>query len=166
MSTPRGGANIDVHHAKKPSSSTTRRNYHCSNHHHHHHHPGRKENDYTPKEFKKAKPLTFDGDMMKVEDEKSWLLGMKKFFRIHNYSKNMKARVATYNLKGKTNIWWEDLKNVRAIVERELTWTKFEKLFTKQYLSEHYYDGNEKEFYELKMGPLLDEEYITKFLWL
>lgn len=95
MSTSRGGTKIDVHHSKKPSSSTIRRNYHYFDHHHHHHHLGRKENDYTPKEFKKSNPLTFDGDMRKVEDAKSSLLGMKKFLRIHNYSKNMKARFST-----------------------------------------------------------------------
>lgn len=79
--------------------------------------------------FKKQKPPTFDGDMNKAEDAEAWMLGMKIFFRIHDYSENMKARFFPYNLKGRTDIWWEDLKNVRDITEKELTWEEFENLF-------------------------------------
>ena len=31
-------------------------------------------------------------------------------------------------------------------------------------MSESYYDGKAKELYELRMGSMTDEEYITKFL--
>lgn len=65
-----------------------------------------------------------------------------------------------------TNIWWEDLKNVRGIIEGELTWDEFEKLFINKYLYERYYDNKENKFYKLKMGQMADEEYITKFLQL
>jgi len=41
--------------------------------------------------------------MKKFEFSKAWLLGMKKFFIIHDYSKNMKAEIATYSLKGKSD---------------------------------------------------------------
>lgn len=40
---------------------------------------------------------------------------MKIFFRIHNYSKNMKSRIATFILKGKDDILWEYLRNIKAI---------------------------------------------------
>jgi hypothetical protein len=33
-----------------------------------------------------------------------------------------------------------------------------------QHLSEKYFDGKTKEFYELKMGQLIIEEYVNKFL--
>ena len=56
------------------------------------------------------------------------------------------------------------MKNVRGIAEKELTWVEFENIFSEQYLSEHYYDGKRKEFYELKMGQLSDDEYATKFI--
>jgi len=55
-------------------------------------------------EFNKFKKLTFEGEMNKPWDVEVWLLGMKKFFMLHDYSKNMKARVATFSLKGKANI--------------------------------------------------------------
>jgi len=50
-------------------------------HGHHHYHPYRRnEKKYFPDEFKKGKPLTFDGELEKLEDAEAWLFGMKKFF--------------------------------------------------------------------------------------
>jgi len=53
------------------SSSSTR--------HHHHHHRHHRKSEYFPKEFKKSKPRTFDGEMKKIEDAEACLLGMRKF---------------------------------------------------------------------------------------
>lgn len=101
LSTPRVRTSTQVHYFIKPSISVARRHHH---YHHHYHHPRSKEKDHMPKEFKKYKPSTFDRDMKKVEDVESWLLGMKKSFRTHDYFENMKARVAAYNLRGKVDI--------------------------------------------------------------
>jgi hypothetical protein len=43
-------------------------------------------------EFKKAKPPTFDGKIKKGEEVEAWLFGLKKYFWVHNYSNNTKAR--------------------------------------------------------------------------
>jgi len=69
---------------------------------------------------------------------------MWKFFRLHDYSENMKARIATYSHKGKADIWWEDLNNVIGIHEEDLTWNESESLFKKKYLSEREFDDGEK----------------------
>jgi hypothetical protein len=37
-------------------------------------------------EMNKIKPPTFDGDHKKDEDVETWLLGMRKYFQLHNYS--------------------------------------------------------------------------------
>ena len=37
-------------------------------------------------EMNKIKPPTFDGEHKKDEDVKTWLLGMRKYFQLHNYS--------------------------------------------------------------------------------
>ena len=76
---------------------------------------------------------------------------MKKYFRFHDYSENLKARVAIFNLNGKASIWWEDLRNVKGIHEKDLSWKQFEKYFKRKYLYEIYYDDKAKEFYELKI---------------
>jgi hypothetical protein len=67
-------------------------------------------------------------------------------------------------LNGKDSIWWEDLKNVKGIHEEDLSWEWFEKYFRKKYLSEKYFDEKTKELYELKLGKLTIEEYVSRFL--
>ena len=69
------------------------------------HHYRRNGRGYFPDEFKKVKIPTFDGEMKKSQDAKAWFLGMNTFFRLHDYSENMKAKIVTFSLKGKTNIW-------------------------------------------------------------
>jgi hypothetical protein len=115
-------------------------------------------------EFRKAKPPSFDGEIKKGEESEAWLLGLKKYFRVHDFSENLKARVATFNLKGKASLWWEDLKNVKGVREEDLSWKQFEKYFWKKYLSEKYFNEKTKEFYELKLGQLTIEEYVNRFL--
>ena len=65
-------------------------------------------------ELKKIKPPTFNGDTEKGEEAESWLSGMRKYFQIYNYSNQLKARMAIYNLSGKADIWWQDLKRVKG----------------------------------------------------
>lgn len=89
---------------------------------------------------------------------------MRKLFRLHDYSENMKDKITTPSLKDKVDRWWQDVKNVRGYKEEELIWDEFERLFRKKYLSQRYYDGKAKYFYELKMGSMTNEQYITKFM--
>ena len=85
-----------------------------------------------PYEFKKVNLPTFDGEIKKSKDVEAWFLSMKKFLRLNGYSENMRARVATFNLKGKANIWWGDVKNVRGIHEEDFIWNEFENLFKRK----------------------------------
>jgi len=56
-------------------------------HHHHLHHPyWRSLKKYLPKEFEKENHPTFDGELKKSQDPEPWLLGMNKFFKLHDYS--------------------------------------------------------------------------------
>ena len=110
----------------------------CSNRHHDHrrYHPYRRnDRGYLLDEFKKEKPPTFDGDVKKLEDVEAWIIGMNKFFELHEYTDNMKAIVAIFNLKGKADIWWEDVKWVRDIMTYDLSWREFKRIFRKNYLS-------------------------------
>jgi len=72
----------------------------------HHFHPYRRsDRGYFSNEFKKAKAPTFHGDLKKPKDAEAWILGMKKFFELHNYTDNMKAIGAIFSLRGKADIW-------------------------------------------------------------
>jgi len=52
--------------------------------------------DHLEGEFKKIKPSTFDGDSKVGEEDEAWLLDIKKYFQIYNYSSKMKVRMAIY----------------------------------------------------------------------
>lgn len=72
----RGGTSLDMLD-KSPGMyrhhfiSSFRIHYHS----HHHHHPYRRDK-YLPKEFKKVKSPTFDGEMNNLEDVEAWLFWM------------------------------------------------------------------------------------------
>ena len=57
----------------------------------------------------------FNGEIEKGEEVKSQLLGMKKYFTIHNYFDELKAKMAIYNMTGKMDIWWQDIKKVKGM---------------------------------------------------
>jgi len=124
----------------------------------------RRQHDEITGEFKKIKPPTFNGEVETGEEAEAWLSGMKKYFQIYNYSGELKARMAIYNLTGKADIWWQDIKRMKQIRERSLTWKDFVKYFKKQYLSDQYYEDKAKEFYELKLGNLTMKDMCRKFL--
>ena len=82
------------------------------------HHKNKKKRQYQDEitgEFKKIKPPTFNGEVETGEEAEAWLSGMKKYFQIYNYSGELKARMAIYNLTGKADIWWQDLKRMKCI---------------------------------------------------
>jgi len=89
---------------------------------------------------------------------------MKNYFQIYNYSDELKSRMVIYNLTGKAYIWWQDIKRVKSINEKHMTWGIFKKYFKRKYLSEQYYEEKAKEFYDLKLGSMTMKELCSKFL--
>jgi hypothetical protein len=115
-------------------------------------------------EMNKIKPPTFDGEHKKDEDAKTWLLGTRKYFQLHNYSSHLEGRITIYQLKGKASMWWDQLMQVHHIVEKSVTWREFKKYFEKKYLTNRYYDKKMKELFELKLGSTTIDEYGRGFL--
>ena len=64
----------------------------------------------------------FNGEVEKGEEAEAWLSGMKNHFQIYNYSDRLKTRMDIYNLIGKDDIWWQDIKRVKNIKEKYVTW--------------------------------------------
>ena len=60
-------------------------------------------------EFKKERPPTFNGEIQNDQEAEAWLLKMRKYFKVQDYSRNMKARVAIFNLTGRESMWWDTL---------------------------------------------------------
>jgi hypothetical protein len=42
-------------------------------------------------ELRKLKPPSFDGEREREDDVEAWLLGLRRYFKLHNYSSNLKA---------------------------------------------------------------------------
>ena len=72
--------------------------------------------------------------------------------------------MAIYNLSGKADIWWKDLRRFKGIKEKEVNWITFKRYFKKKFLSKQYYEEREKEFYELKLGSMTMKDLNSKFL--
>jgi hypothetical protein len=115
-------------------------------------------------EMNKIKPPTFDGDSKKDVDVEEWLLGMRKYFQLHNYSLRAKGRISIYQLKGKASIWWDQLVQVQHVREKNVTWKEFKRNFENKYLTKRYYDKKMKYFFELKLGSMSIDEYEIRFL--
>jgi hypothetical protein len=94
------------------------------------------------------------------------LLGLRRYFQLHNYSSNLEARISTYHLHGKDAMWWDQLKQVEHVNESRITWKQFKKYFHKEYLSKNFYDKKMQEFIELRLGRMTMEEYEKNFLGL
>ena len=86
----------------------------------------------------------FNGEIEKGEEAEAWLYDMKKYFQIYNYSNELKAKMAIYNLTKKAYIWWQDINKVKGIKDRYVTWKTFKKIFKIKYLSEQHYEEKEK----------------------
>jgi hypothetical protein len=112
----------------------------------------------------KIKPLTFDGEHKKDEDDETWLLGMRKYFQLNNCSSHAEGRISIYQLKGKASMWWDQLVQVQHLREKNVTWKEFKKHFEKKYLTKRYYDKKLKEFFEIKLGRMTIDEYERIFL--
>ena len=54
-------------------------------------------------EFKKARPPTFNGEINIDQEAEVWILGMRKYFQVQDYSRNMKARVEEHPYGGITS---------------------------------------------------------------
>jgi hypothetical protein len=110
-------------------------------------------------EMNKIKPPTLDGEHKKDGDAETWLLGMRKYFQLHNYSSHIEGRISIYKLKEKTSMRWDQLVQVQHIKEKSVTWREFKKYFEKKYLTKRYYDKKMKYFFELKLGSMTIDEY-------
>ena len=98
------------------------------------------------------------------EKGEEWLLGMSKYFQVHNDSSVMQARLFVYNLNGKAVRWWWDLKHTKKDELSEISLENFWKIFQEKYMSERFFDRKVKEFHELCMGSMTMDTFINRFL--
>eukprot|EP00253_Pinus_taeda_P032718 PITA_32718 len=66
-------------------------------------------------------------------------------------------------LQGKETLWWEEIKIVKGVSERTITWEKFQKYFKERYLTKRFYDEKAREFHDLRLGQQTMDEFINRF---
>ena len=57
----------------------------------------------------------FMGEVEQGEEAEAQISGMKNYFHIYNYSDTLKSWMAIYNITGKADIWWKDIKRVKNL---------------------------------------------------
>jgi len=55
--------------------------------------------DSLQRELRKIEPPSFDGEKKKGEYAEAWLLGMRKYFKLHDYTSNVEAQIVVYHLQ-------------------------------------------------------------------
>ena len=112
----------------------------------------------------KKKASTYEGEVNMGEKAEEWLLGMSKYFQVHNYSSGMHTRLSIYNLNGKVARWWRYLKLTKKYKLREIRLKNFRKIFQEKYMSKRFFDSKVREFHELHMGSMTMAAFINRFL--
>ena len=124
--TPEGSKSTPRRRKRSPSgSSDSKGSTNCSSSSSRENRRNRRYQNHSCDEFKKARPPTINGEVKNGQEAKAWLLGMRKYFQVQDYSGNMKARVAIFNLTGRVSIWWEHCRQVKKINEMEIVWKQF-----------------------------------------
>ena len=72
--------------------------------------------------------------------------------------------MAIYNLTRKVDILWKDIKRVKNMKEKYLTWRFFKKYFKRKFMFAQYYEERAKDFYEVKLGSMSMKYLSNKFL--
>jgi hypothetical protein len=49
-------------------------------------------------------------------------------------------------------MWWDQLKKAKHLDEKRVSWRWFKGYFQEKYFSEHYYEGNMKDLFEINLG--------------
>ena len=106
----------------------------------------------------------FNGEVEKGGEAEAFLPGTKKYFQIYNYSDRLKYQMDIYYLTGKDNIWWQDIKRVKTLKQKYVTWRNFKKYLKRKFLSKQYYEERAKYFYKLRLGSMTMKKLSSKFL--
>jgi hypothetical protein len=115
-------------------------------------------------EMNKIKPPTLYGEKKNNEDAETWLLDMRKYFQLHNYSTHVEGRITIYQLKGKESMWWDQYFQVQHIDEKKATWREFKRYFQNKHLTKQYHGRKMKDLFELKLWSMTIDEYERIFL--
>jgi hypothetical protein len=77
---------------------------------------------------------------------------MAMCFALCNYTSIVKVRMAVFQWKGSTLLWWKTLLPQLSMVVEDVSWELFEEQFRERYLSEEFMERQRNEFNALRQG--------------
>ena len=111
--------------------------------------------------FRAHNPPTFTGggDTM-VADH--WFMQVEKVLEAMEItSDTTRIRLATFQLEGKAQVWWNWAKTSRDL--EAMTWAEFQELFMGKYFPDTARHAKAQEFLELRQGTMTVMEYVARF---
>ena len=91
-----------------------------------------------------------------------WFMQVEKILEAMEItSDKTKIRLATFQLQGEAQVWWNWAKTSRDL--EAMTWTKFQELFMGKYFPNTARHAKDQEFLELKQGAMTVIEYVARF---
>ena len=91
-----------------------------------------------------------------------WFRQIKKVLEAMDITSDVaKIRLATFQLEGESQVWWDWIKTSRDL--EAMTWTEFHGLFMSKYFPATSRHAKAQEFLELKQGTMTVMEYVTRF---
>ena len=106
-------------------------------------------------------PSTFTGggDPM-VADH--WFMQVEKVLEAMEITSDAtRIRLATFQLEGEAQVWWNWAKTSKDL--EAMTWTEFQELFMGKYFPDTARHAKAKEFLELKQGIMTVMDYVARF---
>ena len=91
---------------------------------------------------------------------KSWLLGIKRVFKVLPCTDKQKVVFATFTFEEAVLIWWQ----LKKPLELLWIWPRFLEVFNEEYFLEMIRDQKVQEFLNLKQGNMIVVEYNAKFM--
>jgi hypothetical protein len=76
----------------------------------------------------------------------------------------MKVRMAVFQLKGSTLLWWKTLLPQLNMAVEDVSWELFEERFRERYLSEEFFERRLNEFIALRQGGPTVLEYEARYM--
>ena len=92
-----------------------------------------------------------------------WFRQVERVLEAMEITSNVtKIRLATFQLEGESQVWWDWVKASRNL--EAMTWEEFRELFMGKFFPASARHAKAREFLELKQGTMIVLEYVAKFI--
>ena len=91
-----------------------------------------------------------------------WFMQVEKVLEaIEITSDTTRISLATFQLEGEAQVWWNWAKTSRDL--KAMTWVEFQELFMGKYFPDTARHAKAQEFLELKQGTMTVMDYVARF---